>query len=692
MSINLKPDDYKKIGWILVLLTIAIKVLLMGLFSSDYQDMMFEPFVSVFLDVNNPYEYYYDNNLIASFPYFPLMLLIDSIGGIIIKWFLVTNVFMENLIFKLPLLLFDCIGYRFIRKLGVRFKYAFIFYFCSPIILYGTYMHGQLDIIPTTFLVVAIYYLFEWKKTNNLLLYALFLGFSLSTKLHILAAVPILFMYIMKKRNLMTATYTHVISFVTVAIISAPFWCQGFVQTVLFNKEQSLLMATRMDYGSTQILIPILVLLVVYFSVLELNYFNRNLLLSAMGLLFAVFLICLPPMPAWFTWIVPFIALYFGYVEENKHKVMMIYGLFNVAYLVYFIFLHRMEYVDLYILGQSLQAYKFSNEPLRYIVFTIMTVCLGIIVYKIYRFGLATNSLYQRRDKSFTIGIAGDSGAGKTRMLEKIEHLFGSGKDILFIEGDGDHRWVRGDENWEQYTALDPKANYLYRQAEDIRKLKSGIYVDRVEYDHDKGVFTEKRRVLPKKYIVLCGLHSLYLPKLRSLMDLKIYMDTDDNLRKLWKIQRDMVERGYSKRAIVEQIEKRYADAEKYIYPQKGFADMVITYFDKTLTDCLDEYHHVVLSVKFEITMDLDVESILKDLQRCGVIVEWKISEDFNHQEIVFDGKSLEMASLDYDKLAENNILQYEDFFSYKPVWGDDEVEGIIQLMLLFVISERMRI
>ncbi len=73
------------------------------------------------------------------------------------------------------------------------------------------------------------------------------------------------------------------------------------------------------------------------------------------------------------------------------------------------------------------------------------------------------------------IGIAGDSGAGKTRLLEKIEHLFGTGKDILFLEGDGDHRWERGDENWEQYTALDPQANYLYRQAENIKNLRGEI-------------------------------------------------------------------------------------------------------------------------------------------------------------------------------------------------------------------------
>ena len=104
---------------------------------------------------------------------------------------------------------------------------------------------------------------------------------------------------------------------------------------------------------------------------------------------------------------------------------MILYALFNMVYLIYFIFFHRMEYVDLYLLDRSMQSFKVSNDSVKYVIFTVMSACLGIIMFKMYQFGLATNSLYQRRGRAFTIGIAGDSGAGKTRMLEKIEHLFG---------------------------------------------------------------------------------------------------------------------------------------------------------------------------------------------------------------------------------------------------------------------------
>ena len=55
---------------------VILKLVLMGLFSSDYQDTLFCPFVNVFLSGLNPYEYYYENDLMSSFPYPPLMLLI----------------------------------------------------------------------------------------------------------------------------------------------------------------------------------------------------------------------------------------------------------------------------------------------------------------------------------------------------------------------------------------------------------------------------------------------------------------------------------------------------------------------------------------------------------------------------------------------------------------------------------------
>lgn len=217
------------------------------------------------------------------------------------------------------------------------------------------------------------------------------------------------------------------------------------------------------------------------------------------------------------------------------------------------------------------------------------------------------------------------------------------------------------------------------------------MYVHRFGYDHAEGVFTSKKKINSKKYIVLCGLHSLYLPQLRNVLDLKIFMDTDDELRKYWKVHRDCSNRGYSKEEIVSQIEKRYPDAEKYVYPQKEYADVVITYFDRTLPNCYVENHNVRLSVKFNLKIDIDVEPIVSSFKKLDIEPEWKISDDFMHQEIIFDGADLFSYHVDFARIAEQIIPQYEDFFTYAPEWGND-VEGVIQLLLLFMISKKMRV
>lgn len=692
-EVSMSKEEQMKAQWKRSLIwtaVILVKLLLMGFFSSDYQDIMFIPFVETFLSGKNPYDYYYKEQLLSSFPYPPLMLLIEAVGGCLSLWVHPSSVFFRNLIFKLPLLIFDILGYRFIRKMGVGFKYALIFYFCSPVILYGIYVHGQLDVIPTVLLLASVYHATSWEDRYNLHWSAMLLGFALSTKFHILAAVPVLLMYVATKKGILTVLKYLLLASGIVFIFSACFMGPGLIENVFFNKEQSVLLTVGLDYGTTKVILPILVLLLIYLKIFELNYFNKNLLVSMLGLLFAVFLICVPPMPAWFTWIVPFIALYFGYVKTDRYKAMLIYAGFNLMYLIYFLFLHQNEFVDVYLLGKSFQHMKVGNFDAKSVSFTVMAAFLGMVIYKIYNFGIASNSLYRRGNVPFTIGIAGDSGAGKSRLLEKIENLFEAGKDILFIEGDGDHRWVRNDENWEQYTALDPKANYLYRQAEDIRALKWGNHVDRTDYDHDHGTFTPFYRVHPQKYIVLCGLHSLYLPQLRKELDLKIFMDTEDELRKFWKIERDTKRRGYSKEQIVLQIEKRRADAVKYIYPQKEYADMVITYFDKTLKDCYVEGHEVVLSLKLELELEIDLEGLIWNFQKWGIFPQHKAGRNFRKQELVFDGQELVDHTVDYELIAREVIPQYKDLFTYQPKWGEG-VEGIIQLFLLIVISRKMR-
>lgn len=667
---------------------VLVKLMLMGLCSSDYEKLMFIPFVEKFISGYNPYEYFHDNNLISAFPYPPLMLLIESIFGFFsLK---IDSIFLSRLVFKMPLLIFDLVCFVYLRKLcNLRRKYLLVLYFCSPIILFSIYMHGQLDIIPTTFLVVSLYYITRATKVWDIHLSAVLLGCALATKLHILAIVPIIILYLIKKSDIKITSVFSVEVVAILVLFVAPFWSEGFVQTVLRNKEQASIFDIVLNYGSAQLLMVIVVVCVIYLKTFELTNINKELLLSIAGVLFSVFLMCVSPMPGWFVWIVPFIFIYFTSVYDNKYQMLTIYAGFNLLYLIYFLICHNTGYVTLYIGEQSMEFLKIQSVSITNIVFSIMTSMQLVIIWNMYQYGMASNSLYKRSSTPFTIGISGDSGTGKSELLANLEDTLGK-KKILHIEGDGDHRWERGSSDWEHFTHLDPKANYLYRQAEDISILRAGSKVCRVDYDHVTGKFTEKKIIRPKPFIILCGLHTLFLPKSRETLDLKIYMDTDENLRRFWKIKRDTSKRGYSIEKIVEQIEKRIPDAKKYIYPQKKYANFIISYFDPTLESCKDVSHEIKMCMKISLDCGVNTEELISELREYGVSVKLDYSKDITMQILTIDASQSNICSSDFSKIAEKTIINYKELFKSNIHWRYG-LDGVLQLVLLNVISDVMR-
>lgn len=680
-----------------ILVGVLFKLLLMGLFSSDYQDRMFIPFVNCFLQGRNPYQVYYDQALLPSFPYPPVMLLIECIGGIFVTLFGGMPLFFRNLIFKLPILLVDLLGLYFLLHLSRdKRKYILVLYFLSPIILYASYMHGQLDLIPTVFLVGAVYYLTRMgreakKETACERRFILFLALALSSKLHIAAALPLFYFYLYKKKGWQKAVCLTGLPLLVTIVAALPFWGSGFVNMVLLNREQQAIYTVCLDYGNAHLLLTVLALLFLYFQAFQVNQMNGDLLISMTGLLFSVFLALVPAMPAWFIWVVPFFMLYLARLRENRGKMVIVYGGFNFLYLLYYLFFHQTQFVDLYLLGESLQFIKRPEGNLKDIVFSLMVGAFLILVVSMYLYGVGSNSYYRRRSRPFTIGIAGDSGAGKTRLLETLEELL-SGERVLSVEGDGDHKWERGDQNWEEMTHLNPRANYLYRQAADLQVLRGNNTVNRADYDHETGTFTKKRRLKPKPYVVLCGLHSLYLPQMRQVLDMKVYLDTDEALRCHWKLCRDQGDRGYDRAAILQQIRARKKDAEKYIHPQRQYADLVIRYFDETLIarpEKAGRLSEIRLGVEFVIDIDINVEPLLSLMQDRDVKCVLSYDDPL-HQKVIFNGEESGRNGRVWAKLAAAAIPQIEDLTGGRAVW-EDGTGGLVQLMLLLVISELMK-
>jgi phosphoribulokinase len=175
----------------------------------------------------------------------------------------------------------------------------------------------------------------------------------------------------------------------------------------------------------------------------------------------------------------------------------------------------------------------------------------------------------------FTIGVAGDSGSGKTTFTNAIRQIFGPGL-VSTITLDDYHRYDREERRRLDITPLHPDANNISQLEKDVAWLKQGHPIEKPVYNHTTGRFDPPVPFSPRKILILEGLHTLYTPRLRELMDFSIFVDPEKEVKYAWKRLRDMERRGYNSAEVADEIVRREKDYETYIAPQRCDADAII--------------------------------------------------------------------------------------------------------------------
>ncbi|MBT5016189.1 phosphoribulokinase [Candidatus Peregrinibacteria bacterium] len=180
--------------------------------------------------------------------------------------------------------------------------------------------------------------------------------------------------------------------------------------------------------------------------------------------------------------------------------------------------------------------------------------------------------------RPFIIGMGGDSGCGKKTMSDNLASIVGE-ENLLVISMDAYHKWDREEMKTKTITHLNPGCNHLELALDHVKQFKEGKTVWKVIYDHATGKFTEPQKTEPRKFVLIMGLHPYHLREMRDLFDFRIFLSPDEDIRKRWKIYRDVKKRGYTPDEVVKILADRKPDSVGYIKAQEQYADLVINYF-----------------------------------------------------------------------------------------------------------------
>lgn len=177
------------------------------------------------------------------------------------------------------------------------------------------------------------------------------------------------------------------------------------------------------------------------------------------------------------------------------------------------------------------------------------------------------------------IGVAGGTGSGKTTVVRKIQQQFPKGEvnvlshDSYYRDNKGLTLEERRKKNYDHPDAIE-----FDLMIDHVKKLKNGIPIPEPTYSFITCTREEKTKLIePREVLIIEGILCLTNRELRDLMDIKVFVDCDSDLRLSRVIHRDMEERGRNVNEVLERYEKTVRPSHlQFIEPTKHFADIII--------------------------------------------------------------------------------------------------------------------
>ncbi len=192
-------------------------------------------------------------------------------------------------------------------------------------------------------------------------------------------------------------------------------------------------------------------------------------------------------------------------------------------------------------------------------------------------------------ERPILLGVAGDSGSGKTTYSNGIRRLLGN--DIVTsISLDGYHKEDRAQRRRSGRLPLDPAANHLDLIRSHLAGLRTGKSVEIPIYNHQTGSFDIPQVITATPVIIVEGLHALY-PEFAEFLDFTLYVDSDREVKWRWKMERDVIDRGHDPDDVEDEMQRRETAYKRWIDFQKTHADVVIKIHESHLSALANQHY-----------------------------------------------------------------------------------------------------
>lgn len=666
------PERWFQVG-------LLVRACLIGLCLPLAQKRWFLPFLGQFLRSYDPYAAFLEaGGDPLAWPYGPVMTLVH-LPSVMLGYFGASTKLL-SVSFDLCLVLADLGILLALRSLAPRTSRALVsqLWWLSPAALTISYWHGQTDAVPLCFLMLSLasFRARHWRSAGALL------GLSIAAKLTMVFAAPFILLWLLaSRRHADTIVPVGALAGLLVGASYGLLFTATSARDMLFSSPVvSQLGGTALNLHGTPIMVLPMVLLGLLYAAARSRRLGFSLMVGLLGSAAFACAAVLAVAPGWWLWALPFLALYA--IKHEREGVIPAIWIFGGL-----LTLHTVISAS----GAEVVGYTVVMpvvpELVRSLALTAVFTLGLLLAASMFKHAFADNDPYRLAGGPIAIGIAGASGAGKDTLSDALAQVFGE-REVVAVSGDDYHKWERGSHMWRTWTHLHPDANHLREFTDDVRALAQGRSISCRYYDHATGRFEPRRSKQANDVLLVSGLHALFGPELRDVLDVKVYLDMDTDLVRHFKLARDTTQRNQAAADILKSMERRLPDLEKYIEPQAQHADVVFRLEPRDETSmkrAQEARRPIPLRLRARVRNGVGLERLCRFLTvTCFSHAEVERLDGSGESRFLFEGDDVQ--SEDLAELVPLLIPQHNELLAGPPSFSDGMI-GIMQLLVLLEIS-----